>query len=110
LVSQILSQALPPINGILAKSPIVIPNVLFGLFELTDVKIAYHDDYIAAGLTPHFYPVTQNKSKIDSMYSIFTKPGTYRYTQTLDISRLFTMWDNKMNQRVEDVKSLKEIE
>lgn len=63
LVSQILTQALPPINQLLEKAPIVIPNLLFGLFELTDVKIAYHDDYLAAGLTPHFRPFNTTVSQ-----------------------------------------------
>lgn len=34
----------------------MIPNELFGLFKLADLKIKYHDDFVELGLTPTFIP------------------------------------------------------
>jgi len=108
LVGQVLTQALPPINAALAKSPIQVPNKIFGLFELSDLTLKNHNGYIEAGLTPKFIPPTE--AIFVQPESIFTKPGTYRYVQTLDGDDNFTMWDTKLNQIVEDVKSVNDLD
>jgi len=41
--------------------------------------------------------------------SIFTKAGTYKYSQNLDDNENFLMWDNELNQVVENVSDLQDI-
>ena len=45
---------LPIFNKILAKHQISIPSNILGLFELSDLTLGYHNDYIYAGATPTF--------------------------------------------------------
>lgn len=45
---------LPVFNKVLAKHQIKIPSNIAGLFELSDLTLGYHDDYIYAGATPTF--------------------------------------------------------
>jgi hypothetical protein len=45
---------LPFFNRILAKHQISIPSNILGLFELSDLTLGYHNDYIYAGATPTF--------------------------------------------------------
>ena len=42
------------INKILAKHTIAIPSKIGKYFELSDLTIGYHDNYLALGLTPTF--------------------------------------------------------
>jgi hypothetical protein len=46
-------------NQYLSTLKVTIPTKLFGLFELTDLTLKYHDGYIEAGLTPTFLPPTE---------------------------------------------------
>lgn len=54
LLNEGLSWGMPLFNKYIAGIRIEIPSVLFGLFELTDLKLKFHDNYVEAGLTPHF--------------------------------------------------------
>ena len=45
---------LPIVNAVLAKHHIPIPSDILGLFQLSDLTLGYHDDYIYAGATPTF--------------------------------------------------------
>jgi len=45
---------LPIMNMILSKHHIPIPSNIAGLFELSDLTLGYHDDYIYVGATPTF--------------------------------------------------------
>jgi len=45
---------LPFLNILLTKYPIPIPSNILGIFELSDLTIGYHDNYIYAGATPTF--------------------------------------------------------
>jgi len=63
--------------------------------------LKYHDGYIEAGLTPHFYPPKEQVfCKPDDT---FTSPGTYRYTEMLDSDNNYMMWDTKLNEKVDKV-------
>jgi len=45
---------LPFFNILLNSNPIPVPSNILGIFELSDLTIGYHDDYIYAGATPTF--------------------------------------------------------
>ena len=49
------------INKILAKHTIAIPSKIGKYFELSDLTIGYHDDFLALGLTPTFIGPTTPK-------------------------------------------------
>ena len=46
--------AIPILNKILATHQIPVPSNIFGIFELSDLTLGYHNDYIYAGATPTF--------------------------------------------------------
>ena len=52
---------LPVFNKVLAKHTISIPSNILGLFELSDLTLGYHDDYIYAGATPTFIGPSSEK-------------------------------------------------
>ena len=54
LLNEGLSWGMPLFNTFIADLRIEIPSLLFGLFELSDLKLKFHNDYVEAGLTPHF--------------------------------------------------------
>lgn len=53
---------LPIVNLILAKHNIPVPSNIFGLFELSDLTLGYHDSYIYVGATPTFIGPKGEKS------------------------------------------------
>lgn len=50
---------LPLFNIVLAKHPITIPSNILNLFELSDLTLGYHDDYVYVGATPTFIGPSQ---------------------------------------------------
>ena len=50
---------LPFLNEYLDKLPIYVPKNLLGLFELSDLNLAYFDHFIQMGLTPTFIPLPE---------------------------------------------------
>jgi len=60
---------LPIMNLILAKHPIPVPSNIFGLFELSDLTLAYFDNYIYAGATPTFTGKT-NKDRLSHVSQV----------------------------------------
>jgi len=75
LLKQGLDEGRVPFNTFIAKQSLIIPSKIFGLFELEDLTLKYHDGYIEAGLTPHFLPIPSAKALYEepvydySMYS-----------------------------------------
>ena len=75
LLKQGLDEGRIPFNNFISNQSLVIPHKIFGLFELEDLTLKYHDGYIEAGLTPHFLPIPSNKPAYElpvydySMYS-----------------------------------------
>ena len=57
LLKQGLDEGRVPFNTWIQKQSLVIPNKIFGLFELTDLHLIYHNNYLEASLTPHFLPL-----------------------------------------------------
>ena len=57
LLKQGLDEGRVPFNTFIQKQSIVIPNKIFNLFELTDLHLIYHNNYLEASLTPHFLPI-----------------------------------------------------
>lgn len=49
---------MPSINKFLSKKTVMVPNQIGGLFELSDLYLAYYDNYLYAGATPTFIPPT----------------------------------------------------
>ena len=60
LINEGLSIGLPALNIYLQTLKIRIPTKLFGLFELSNLTLKYHDSYLEAGLTPKFLPPTED--------------------------------------------------
>lgn len=48
---------LPFVNEELKKFPLYVPRNILGLFELSDLNLAYFDHFIQMGLTPTFIPL-----------------------------------------------------
>jgi len=82
LLDQVLDEGRPSFNDFIQKQSIIIPNKIFGLFELSDLTLKYHNGYLEAGLTPHFYPPTTPVFK--SVKDLTTPEGQYRYCTTID--------------------------
>lgn len=47
--------AKPFINKVLDANPVELPT-RWGLFDLTELELVYHDDYLFLGVTPVFNP------------------------------------------------------
>ena len=62
LLDQGLDEGREPFNNFIQQQSLIIPNKIFGLFELTDLNLKYHDGYLEAGLTPHFLPITYERT------------------------------------------------
>lgn len=76
LLKQGLDEGREPFNQFIANQSLVIPHKIFGLFELEDLTLKYHDGYIEAGLTPHFLPIPTEKSLYEEPvydYSMFNQ-------------------------------------
>jgi hypothetical protein len=54
LFNEAIELGIPFFNIYIQKQSIKIPSELFGLFELSDLTVIYHNDFIEAGLTPTF--------------------------------------------------------
>jgi len=53
-----LRDGMAPFDAYIAgMSGLVVPHKIFNLWELTDLNIKQHNDYLEAGLTPHFAPL-----------------------------------------------------
>lgn len=52
-----------------ANNKIMIPNELFGLFRLSDLKVKYYNDFLELGLTPTFLPPKAVESDMDEWYA-----------------------------------------
>jgi len=63
-------------------SEFVIPTNIFGIFELSDLTIKYHDGFIEAGLTPTFIPQTKMLMALPA--PVLNKPVWATSIQTLD--------------------------
>ena len=63
LLKQGLDEGREPFNQFISNQSLVIPHKIFGLFELEDLTLKYHDGYIEAGLTPHFLPIPTEKAQ-----------------------------------------------
>jgi len=61
---------LPIFNKILAKHQISIPSNILGLFELSDLTLGYHNDYIYAGATPTFIGPKQHVASPEQVNAI----------------------------------------
>ena len=61
---------LPIFNKILAKHQISIPSNILGLFELSDLTLGYHNDYIYAGATPTFIGPNQHVATPEQVNAI----------------------------------------
>ena len=62
LLDQGLEEGREPFNEYIQQQSLVIPNKIFGLFELTDLDLKYHNGYLEAGLTPHFVPISSDET------------------------------------------------
>lgn len=62
LLKQGLDEGREPFNQFIAKQSLIIPSKIFGLFELTDLTLKYHNSYLEAGLTPHFLPIPTTRA------------------------------------------------
>ena len=82
LLDQVLDEGRPSFNDFIQKQSIIVPNKIFGLFELSDLTLKYHNGYLEAGLTPHFYPPTTPVFK--PVQDLTTPDGQYRYCTTID--------------------------
>jgi len=60
LLNQGISLGLPVLNTYLSTVSLPLPTELFGLFTLSDLTLKYHDNYLEAGLTPTFKPITED--------------------------------------------------
>ena len=58
LLKQGLDQGRVPFNTFISSKSIVVPDTLFNLFKLTDLNLKYHNGYLEAALTPHFLPLS----------------------------------------------------
>ena len=56
LLNQGLKEGREPLNTLLQKQSLLVPDKVFGLFGLSDLALKYHDGYLEAGLTPTFIP------------------------------------------------------
>ena len=93
LLDQVLDEGRPSFNEWIQQQSIIVPDTIFGLFELTDLTLKYHDGYLEAGLTPHFYPPTTPIFK--SVEDLTTPAGQYRYCTTIDEHDKITFKDLK---------------
>ena len=53
---------LPIFNVVMSKHTIPIPSNILGLFELSNLTLGYHDNYIYAGATPTFIGPTTKEN------------------------------------------------
>ena len=60
LLNQGIAVGLPILNAYLTTVSLPLPTNLFGLFTLSDVTLKYHDNFLEAGLTPTFKPITED--------------------------------------------------
>lgn len=68
-----------PVNSFLDRRKCEVPQNIMGLFNLTDLKMTIHDNYLDLGLTPVF---KVNKTMVDERFLSF-EPITYEpITQT----------------------------
>ena len=58
LLNKGLTEGREPLNKILQKQSLLVPDKVFGLFGLSDLTLKYHNGYLEAGLTPSFIPPT----------------------------------------------------
>ena len=58
---------LPIFNMVMAKHTIPIPSNILGLFELSNLTLGYHDNYIYAGATPTFVGPSSEPKKATSV-------------------------------------------
>ena len=53
---------IPLINAVLTHYQIKFPSNIFGIFELSDLVLGYHDNFIYAGATPTFIGPSAKKA------------------------------------------------
>ncbi len=68
LLNKVFNATIPFLNKYLQNVTVQIPTELFGIFKLSDLVLKYHDNYLEAGLTPTFVPITKN---IPGVYEAF---------------------------------------
>ena len=68
---------LPFVNIYLSTLKMSIPKNIADIFELSDLTLKYHDDFLEIGLTPEFLPI-QKRIDFDE---IFKKPGEEKDTR-----------------------------
>lgn len=76
-------------NDYLATQWVQIPTNLFGIFELSDLTLKYHDNYIEGGATPTFLPqaarrfvpvIPRKVDKPNCFFEVsFDDKGNYNY-------------------------------
>ena len=52
-----------PLNDVLKGFNLKIPNKIFGLFELSDLQLIYHDNFIEGLVIPTFIPIEMDTFK-----------------------------------------------
>jgi len=63
LYQQIFAFVVGPLNDVLKGFNLKIPSSIFGLFELSDLQLIYHDNYIEGLVIPTFIPIEIDASK-----------------------------------------------
>jgi len=88
LLKQGLDEGRLPFNNFISNQSIIIPNKVFGLFELEDLTLKYHDGYIEAGLTPHFLPIPSQRAAYEEPvydYSMYNQETIVQADGFVDI-------------------------
>jgi len=97
LLDQILDEGRPSFNTFIQKQSIIIPSKIFGLFELTDLTLKYHNGYMEAGLTPHFYAPTTPVFK--PVEDLTTPKGLYKYCTHIDEDNQITITEELKDEQ-----------
>lgn len=83
LLKQGLDEGRAPFNTFIQKQSIIVPNKIFNLFELTDLHLIYHNDYLEASLTPHFLPLPS----VQTVSQYLPSYNYNEYSQHIDIDQ-----------------------
>lgn len=52
-----IKAGIPRLNTWLKQNTFKIPNRIAGIFNITDLTMAYHENYLDIGVTPVFHPI-----------------------------------------------------
>ena len=82
LLDQVLDEGRPEFNKFLLTLPLQVPDTIFKLFKLSNLTLRYHNNYVEAGLTPTFLPLST--PEFTPVEDFSTDPTKYRYVVTID--------------------------